>query len=219
MAPRQPAPSLGYRAAVVAGATALAALAIALRPAPQPVVMAATGRSASAPPTGRPPRDLFSALQRAGWVPSDQGGGGDCLFRALSHQLYRTPANHLEVRAQVADEIAGDRKRYEDDVAILVMEGFPRIRGDPFDAYVAMLRRQGFIGDAVAISAFSRTFKYPVRVFLYDRNKPDGLSSILFETYEGQAAGPEKRIGWIQSGFSEAANHFISVDGESKAKL
>lgn len=149
------------------------------------------------------------------------------MFRSLSHQLYRTPAKHLEVRQRVADEIASNRKTYEDDVAIMMMEGFPRVKGDPFDAYVSMLKRQGFLGDAVSIAAFSRKFGFPVRVFLHDASKDNGLAEILFENYEGKPAGGEKKIGWIQSGFSEAANHYISVLGpdeqdwssEFKAKL
>jgi hypothetical protein len=123
------------------------------------------------------------------------------------------------VRSRVADEIARNRKRYEDDIAVLMMEGFPASRGDPFEAYVRMLRRPGFLGDAVCIAATSRLYGYPVRVFLYDRTKQDALSSILFENYEGKPKGGEKRIGWIQSDVSEAANHYISADvPEDEAK-
>ena len=31
--------------------------------------------------------------------PLDVGGGGDCFFKAVSHQLYGDPSHHLEIRA------------------------------------------------------------------------------------------------------------------------
>ena len=31
--------------------------------------------------------------------PLDVGGGGDCFFKSVSHQLYGDPSHHLEIRA------------------------------------------------------------------------------------------------------------------------
>ncbi|XP_028410670.1 uncharacterized protein LOC114538965 [Dendronephthya gigantea] len=42
---------------------------------------------------------LAQRLRRYQLIPCDVGGGGDCFFRAVSHQLYGDPERHLEVRA------------------------------------------------------------------------------------------------------------------------
>ena len=42
---------------------------------------------------------LATRLQRYGLRPLDVGGGGDCFFRAVSHQLYGDSKFHLNVRA------------------------------------------------------------------------------------------------------------------------
>lgn len=126
----------------------------------------------------------------------------------------------MKVREKVADEIASNRAIYEADIEVLIMEGLDygrKSKGDPFEKYVALLRRPGFLGDAVSIAAFSRTFGAPVRVFVSDPSKKEGFSSILFENYERKQMG-EKRIAWLQalpgSGMSfEGLNHYVSVEG------
>ena len=42
---------------------------------------------------------LETRLSQLGRIPLDVGGGGDCFFRAVSHQLYGTPNNHYQVRS------------------------------------------------------------------------------------------------------------------------
>ena len=42
---------------------------------------------------------LRSRLSIYGLRPVDVGGGGDCFFKSVSHQLYGDPNNHLEIRA------------------------------------------------------------------------------------------------------------------------
>ena len=37
-------------------------------------------------------------LLRCRLRPLDVGGGGDCFFKSISHQLYRDPSHHLQVR-------------------------------------------------------------------------------------------------------------------------
>ena len=40
---------------------------------------------------------LRSKLSIYGLRPVDVGGGGDCFFKSVSHQLYGDPNNHLEI--------------------------------------------------------------------------------------------------------------------------
>ena len=38
-------------------------------------------------------------LNRLGLRPLDVGGGGDCFFKAVSHQLYGDASQHWDIRA------------------------------------------------------------------------------------------------------------------------
>lgn len=42
---------------------------------------------------------LETRLSHVGRTAIDVGGGGDCFFRAVSHQLYGNPSNHFFVRS------------------------------------------------------------------------------------------------------------------------
>ena len=41
---------------------------------------------------------LTERLHLIGLIPHDVGGCGDCFFKSVSHQLYRTADLHLEIR-------------------------------------------------------------------------------------------------------------------------
>lgn len=38
-------------------------------------------------------------MLRHGLRPVDVGGGGDCLFKSISHQLYKNLSHHVDIRA------------------------------------------------------------------------------------------------------------------------
>ena len=42
---------------------------------------------------------LHYRMLRYGLRPLDVGGGGDCLFKSISHQLYGDSSHHIEIRA------------------------------------------------------------------------------------------------------------------------
>ena len=42
---------------------------------------------------------LHCRMFRDGLRPLDVGGGGDCLFKSISHQLYGDLSHHVEIRA------------------------------------------------------------------------------------------------------------------------
>jgi hypothetical protein len=44
--------------------------------------------------------------------PFDVGGGGDCFFRAVSHQLYGNPEQHLDVRAAGVQYMRDNPERF-----------------------------------------------------------------------------------------------------------
>lgn len=46
----------------------------------------------------------------------DVGGGGDCLFKAVSHQLHTSPDMHRELRQATAEYIAANQRDLDDDL-------------------------------------------------------------------------------------------------------
>ena len=56
---------------------------------------------------------LDDQLRALGLYAANTVGDGNCLFRALSDQLYGTPSRHFELRGQICDWIGRHRERYE----------------------------------------------------------------------------------------------------------
>ncbi|KAF9468358.1 hypothetical protein BDZ94DRAFT_1246602 [Collybia nuda] len=81
-------------------------------------------------------------------------GDGNCLFRALSDQLYGSPSRHAELRAQICDWIEKHAERYspfvEDD------------RG--LDAYLRCMREDATYGGHMELSAFAHLTHRNVKV-------------------------------------------------------
>lgn len=55
---------------------------------------------------------LNAQLRELGLYPAHTVGDGNCLFRALSDQLYGTPSNHLKLRADICNWIEQHKERY-----------------------------------------------------------------------------------------------------------
>jgi OTU domain-containing protein 3 len=56
---------------------------------------------------------LTEQLRSLGLYAAPTLGDGNCLFRALSDQLYGTPSYHLKLRKEICDWIEGHKARYE----------------------------------------------------------------------------------------------------------
>jgi hypothetical protein len=56
---------------------------------------------------------LTEQLRSLGLYAAPTIGDGNCLFRALSDQLYGSPSRHPQLRREVCDWIAGHKARYE----------------------------------------------------------------------------------------------------------
>jgi hypothetical protein len=85
---------------------------------------------------------LQQRLRRFQLRPFDVGGDGDCFFRAVSHQLYGNPEQHLEVRA----------------AGIAYMRDHPEIfiesnTENSWLEYLNNMSMQGSWGDAIIIQA------------------------------------------------------------------
>ena len=55
---------------------------------------------------------LATRLYRHGLRPLDVGGGGDCFFRAVAHQLYGDPKFHLNIRALAVQYLSDHPERF-----------------------------------------------------------------------------------------------------------
>jgi len=86
-------------------------------------------------------------------------GDGNCLFRAVSHQVYGDASYHREVRAFCMDYMEIERSYFEP----FVVGGAAR-----FSAYIANKRRNGVWGDDLEIQAMCEIYNRPARVWAYD---------------------------------------------------
>jgi hypothetical protein len=64
----------------------------------------------------QPTVSLQSQLTPLGYTIEHIAGDGNCLFRSISDQLYGTPNNHLDVRADVVSFLRKHKKDLEDFV-------------------------------------------------------------------------------------------------------
>ncbi|KAH7107867.1 cysteine proteinase [Auriculariales sp. MPI-PUGE-AT-0066] len=97
---------------------------------------------------------LSHQLRALGLYAADIIGDGNCLFRALSDQLWGTQSHHLKLREEVCDWIASRKDRYapfvDDD------------RG--LDVHLRCMRTPGTYGGHLELSAFAHCRRRDVKV-------------------------------------------------------
>ncbi|XP_042375839.1 OVARIAN TUMOR DOMAIN-containing deubiquitinating enzyme 9-like isoform X2 [Zingiber officinale] len=92
-------------------------------------------------------------------------GDGNCQFRALSDQFYRTPEHHKFVRDQVVDQLKSHREVYEGYVPM------------SFDEYLRKMCKSGEWGDHVTLQAAADS--YGVKIFILTSFKDTCYIEIL----------------------------------------
>lgn len=87
--------------------------------------------------------NLSAQLLSLGLYAVETLGDGNCLFRALSDQLYGTPSYHFQLRTEVCNWIDSDRDRYapfvEDERGLEVHLRNMREHGEPRSALVDLM--------------------------------------------------------------------------------
>ncbi|MCJ1409344.1 hypothetical protein MMC19_003423 [Ptychographa xylographoides] len=155
------------------------------------------------------PADEFPVLRARGLYAGTTTGHGDCLFRALSDQLYSTGSHHLEIRARVVQHMRRHASRFKSFIIVNPGGGTrrnPRRKGvtyqtfdrPPTDAEVevqfaenmARMAEPGTYGDYLEIQAFSAA--YGVRVRVYTK---DGVLEDILPTGIGTGGGRRMRSG------------------------
>ena len=116
------------------------------------------------------PTDLAfqKALKARGLEIAEQEGDGNCLFRAVSLQVYGDPSMHGEVRERCLDFMERDPEHF----APFVVATNDEKDDDPKDAFAAYIGRKrilGVHGNNPEIQAISELFNRPVEVFTPDQ--------------------------------------------------
>ncbi|KAA1123609.1 hypothetical protein PGTUg99_020548 [Puccinia graminis f. sp. tritici] len=83
-------------------------------------------------------------------------GDGNCLFRALSDQLYGTPNRHLEIRQQVCGYLAQHEARYK---AFVDMD-----EEESWESHLKLMAKQGTYGGHLELSAFANFHRRPIKI-------------------------------------------------------
>ncbi|KAH9976885.1 hypothetical protein BGW80DRAFT_1456949 [Lactifluus volemus] len=99
-------------------------------------------------------QQLTEQLRHLGLYAADTTGDGNCLFRALSDQLYGTESRHLQLRKDICDWIKSHSVRYAPFV--------DDERG--LDVHLSLMRQPATYGGHLELSAFAHMKKCNVKV-------------------------------------------------------
>jgi len=96
-----------------------------------------------------------AALKKRGLEMVEQEGDGNCLFRAVSLQVYGDAEVHMDVRKRCLDFMSKDEAHFSEFVV-----------DEPFMQYILRKRQNGVHGNNPEIQAISELYNRPVEVFV-----------------------------------------------------
>ena len=96
---------------------------------------------------------LKCRMLRYGLKPLDVGGGGDCLFKSISHQLYGHSDHHLQIRAAGIRCLANNPERFVESIVDM-----------PWSQYLSNMSTQGTWADHVVIQAVSDAMNLKIQI-------------------------------------------------------
>ena len=106
---------------------------------------------------GKQEQNFRVEINKVNLVIKEIQGAGNCLFRAISDQVYGDERYHDILRDKCMDYISIERKFFSQFV-----EG-----GEAsFDEYIAMKRTSGVWGDDIELQALSEIYNRPIEIFL-----------------------------------------------------
>merc|ERR1711916_306749 len=132
--------------------------------------------------------EFASALRQAkGYVVEHMEEDGNCLFRAVAHQVWADPERHDLVREQTLNYM--DRNR----------DHFAQFVSGDFDAYVRRKRQLRVYGDHAEIQAMSEIYNRPIEVYSED--------VVPLNIFQGRTASSNAPIRLSYHG----GNHYNSI--------
>lgn len=114
------------------------------------------------------------SIKKLGLEIVEQEGDGNCLFRAVSLQVYGHADHHAEVRERCMDFMASNEEHYSNFVAA---DNDERPGSESFEDYICRKRQLGVHGNHAEIQAVSELFNRPVKVYTAN----DMISSDMLE--------------------------------------
>ncbi|TYI87374.1 hypothetical protein E1A91_D04G130700v1 [Gossypium mustelinum] len=124
---------------------------------------------------------LLNRLQLYGFDELKVQGDGNCQFRALSDQIYRTPDNHKNVRRQVVNQLKSHSEAYEGYVPM------------DYADYLKKMSKSGEWGDHVTLQAAADT--YGVRIFVLTSFKDTCYIEIIPNFQKPKGGGSALLLG------------------------
>jgi len=112
-----------------------------------------TASVAASNPTSEASNSLATQLQTVGLEIVPQAGDGNCLFRAISLQVYGDAIQHGDVRRACMDFVASDPDHFAPYV------------GEPIQQYIERKRHDGVHGNNTEIQALSELYNRPIHIY------------------------------------------------------
>ncbi|KAJ6507481.1 hypothetical protein DFH09DRAFT_1265046 [Mycena vulgaris] len=142
---------------------------------------------------------LTEQLRSLGLYAAPTLGDGNCLFRALSDQLYGSPSRHPQLRKDVCDWIARHKARYE-----------PFVEDDRgLDVHLRCMRENATYGGHMELSAFAHLTRRNVKVI------QPGLVYVI----EWAAGAPASPTASTSAAASASASHGLLSPTSSLSSL
>lgn len=123
-------------------------------------------------------------LSEKDWIIVSVEGDGNCLFRAVSHQLYGMTSFHDIIRASAMKYISLQRDYFSQ----FIVGGIEKV-----DEYLSHQSRSGAWGDDIEIQALSEIYNKPFEIYAYSNipmrtfHEHFGIGSPLRLSYHGQS--------------------------------
>ena len=96
-------------------------------------------------------------------MPYDVGGNGDCFFKSVSHQLYKTADLHFEIRKAGIQHLNNHPEYFIESIS-----------DNNWQSYIQQMSTSGTWCDNIIIQAVSNAFNCIIHITESDINKPDG---------------------------------------------
>ena len=101
-------------------------------------------------------------LRRQGLRPLEVGGMGNCLFRAVAHQLYNDASRHLEIRSAGVQYLQNNPERFIESVLDMT-----------WSEYISSMSMQGTWADHIIIQAIADTLNLKIHIVESSENFAD----------------------------------------------
>jgi OTU-like cysteine protease len=135
---------------------------------------------------------FLTCIKKRGFELIEQEGDGNCLFRAVSLQVYGSADSHSEVRERCMDYMAQNEEHFSNFIAATSDDELKIPQASEsmsaFQAYVTRKRMKGVHGNHTEIQALSELFNRPVEVYTPGNNSEQNTKlqpmNIFHEEYK-----------------------------------